>query len=232
MVDLFPGGFEEVQVDDVLELAAYTDGKGEERLRGAFRGSAVVARVEPGWEDAWRDFHRAIQIGPLWIGPPWEDARADLTALVIDPGRAFGTGAHPTTQLCVEFLLGERPASLVDIGCGSGVIAIAGAKLGFSPVVALDLDPIAVSVARTNAAVNGVDVEVCELDATRSGVPTTIVAVANIGRAELEKITPQLRAERLIISGYQVGDRPKLESWRVLRGRSFRGWAANLYEPL
>ena len=79
---------------DELELAAYTD---EEPPPGA-----LVEPVEDGWEHRWREFHRPVRVGPFWIGPPWEQPPRDVVPVVIDPGRAFGTGAHPTTRLCVE----------------------------------------------------------------------------------------------------------------------------------
>ena len=86
-------------------------------------------------------------MGPLWIGPPWESAPADALAVVIDPGRAFGTGAHATTRLCLELLLDAPRGSVLDVGCGSGVLAIAAARLGFGPVAAVDVDEIAVDAA-------------------------------------------------------------------------------------
>ena len=104
MLELFPQGFEEVDLADGIELVAYTDASGEERLWhvfGGVRGQDVAAD----WRDRWKAFHQPVRVGPLWIGPPWHDPPADATAIVIDPGRAFGTGAHPTTQLCVELLL-------------------------------------------------------------------------------------------------------------------------------
>src|SRR5581483_8593025 len=102
---------------------------------------AALDEVADDWADRWRAFHRGVRLGPLWVGPPWEAAPAGALPVVIDPGRAFGTGAHPTTRLCLELLLEQPPGALVDVGCGSGVLAIAAAKLGHGPVVALDVDP-------------------------------------------------------------------------------------------
>ena len=91
MVELFPEGFEERDLSDGVELAAYTDAGGEERLWAAF-GTVTAANVDAGWEQRWRDFHRPVRIGRVWIGPPWEEPPGDAIAVVIDPGRAFGTG--------------------------------------------------------------------------------------------------------------------------------------------
>lgn len=232
MIELFPSGFEEGVVGDELELAAYTDAAGEERIRRACRGRVSVAAVRPGWEDAWREFHQPVRVGPLWIGPPWFEPPTDTPALVIDPGRAFGTGAHETTSLCLELLVEEAPTSLLDIGCGSGVIAIAGAKLGFSPVFAVDIDPIAVSAAHANAAFNHVEIEVSELDATHDFLPSANLAVANIGPVELEQLAPRIDVGRLIASGYRDADRRRFDTWRHLATRRSEGWAADLFERL
>src|SRR5262245_28648490 len=104
MLELFPEGFEEVEGADDVELSAYTDASGEERLWHAF-GSTRSAAVEGGWEERWRRFHEPVRVGPLWVGPPWEDAPERALSIVIEPGRAFGTGGHSTTRLCLELLL-------------------------------------------------------------------------------------------------------------------------------
>ena len=130
LLDLHPEGFEEADG----ELAVYTDGDGEKALEALF-GAVSSTPVEPGWEERWREFHRPVRIGELWVGPPWEEPPGDVVAVVIDPGRAFGTGSHPTTRLCLELLLELDRGRLLDVGCGSGVLSVAAAKLGFGPVV-------------------------------------------------------------------------------------------------
>jgi ribosomal protein L11 methyltransferase len=229
MLELFPQGFEEVEGEHDVELVAYTDGAGEERLWHAF-GGARVAEVEPGWEERWRSFHRPIRVGPLWIGPPWEQAPARATAVVIDPGRAFGTGAHGTTRLCLELLLDQARGSLVDLGCGSGVLAIAAAKLGFAPVVALDVDPVAVEVARQNVAANEVGVEVILCDAVRDALPAARTAVANIALGVVASIAPRLRCDWLVSSGYLVSDVLSLPGFVPRRRVDGGGWAADLWQ--
>jgi ribosomal protein L11 methyltransferase len=228
LVELFPEGFEEADAGSCTELAAYTDAAGEEHLRAAF-GAVVVSAVEPGWEDAWRRFHRPVRIGPLWVGPPWESASGGSLAVVVDPGRAFGTGAHATTRLCLELLLGLRRTSLVDIGCGSGVIAIAAAKLGFTPVIALDSDPVAVEVARVNARANEAAVAVLLADAVADPLPEAETAVANIALEPVEALAPRLRSDVLVASGYRAGERPRLAGWRPRARLERDGWAADVF---
>jgi ribosomal protein L11 methyltransferase len=229
MLELFPGGFEEVESADELELVAYTDAGGEERLWQAFggvRGSDVAAD----WRDRWKAFHRPVRVGPLWIGPPWENAPPDATTVVVDPGRAFGTGGHPTTQLCVELLLELEPSSVVDIGCGSGVLAIAAAKLGFAPVCAVDSDENAVAATVANAAANGVVVDARRLDALTADVPAADLGIANITRPSVEELAPRMHLQRLITSGYLPTDGETLDGFRHLRRITRNGWAADLYE--
>ena len=230
MLELFPEGFEEVESGDGIEFVAYTDAGGEERLWhtfGGVRGDDVAAD----WHERWKAFHRPVRVGDVWIGPPWERAPGDATAVVIGPGRAFGTGGHPTTQLCVELLLGlgER-GSVVDIGCGSGVLSIVAAKSGFAPVFALDSDEQAVAVTRANAAANGVVVEAKVSDVLADELPRTDVALANITRETIATIAPRLRSHRLVSSGYLPTDPVDLETFRHLRRVTRDSWAADVYE--
>jgi ribosomal protein L11 methyltransferase len=183
-----------------------------------------VDEVAEGWEDGWRAFHRGVRVGRCWVGPPWEEPPGDAVAVVIDPGRAFGTGAHPTTRLCLELLQEVEPASLLDVGCGSGVLSVAAAKLGFAPVRAVDLDEVALETTTANAAANGVDVEVgAELR------PATL-AVMNIALDVVERMLPELPVERAITSGYLERDEPRVEKWTRLERRVRDGWAADLLE--
>ena len=229
MLELFPAGFEEVEASDGVELVAYTDPGGEERLWHAF-GGARAEDVAADWRDRWKSFHRPVRIGPLWIGPPWVDPPPDGTTVVIEPGRAFGTGAHPTTQLCIELLLELEPGSAVDLGCGSGVLSVVAAKLGFAPVLALDSDEHAVAATRANAEANGVDVTVRTGDVFRVDVPQTDLAIANITRPTLEALAPRLRARRLVGSGYLPTDETALDGFRHIRRINRDSWAADLYE--
>ena len=228
MIELFPEGFEELEHDGDVELAAYARGGDEERFWQVF-GPGPAVPIPSGWEDAWKRFHRPIRIGALWVGPPWEEPDADAVAVVIDPGRAFGTGAHATTRLCLELLLEQPPASLLDVGCGSGVLAIAGAKLGFAPVTALDTDPDAVVATNTNAASNAVELTVAQVDAAVDELPEADVAVANVTAAAVAGIAPRLRARTLIASGYLAPEAPRPPGWNRVERRSSGGWVADVF---
>ena len=214
LLHIFPEGVEEVDG----AYAVYAD---EPPL-----GFDVVETddVADGWEDAWRAFHHGVRIGRCWVGPPWEDPPADAVAVVIDPGRAFGTGAHATTRLCLELLQEVEPTSLLDVGCGSGVLSVAAAKLGFAPVSAVDLDEAALEVTKANAAANGVAV-----DAVPQLVPANL-AVMNIALDVVEAMLPSLPVERAITSGYLDRDQPRVDGWHRVERRSRDGWAADLLE--
>jgi ribosomal protein L11 methyltransferase len=228
MLELFPEGFEERDSPDGIELAAYTDAHGEERLWSAFGGTRSTD-VEEGWEDRWRAFHRPVRIGPLWVGPPWEQPEADAIAVVIDPGRAFGTGAHATTRLCLELLLDAPRGSLLDAGCGSGVLAIAAAKLGFEPVYAVDVDPQAIEATDRNARANGVQVAAQLVDAAADAVPETAIAVVNVALDLDGAIATRLVSDRIVTSGYLAVESPEVPGYRRVDRRDAEGWAADLH---
>ena len=228
MLSLFPEGFEEIDHDGDVELAAYASAGAEERFWQTF-GPGTVADVEEGWEEAWKRFHRPVRIGPLWVGPPWEQPDTGTLAVIIDPGRAFGTGAHATTRLCLELLLGRARTSVVDLGCGSGVLAVAAAKLGFRPVTAVDVDPDAVAATARNAQANVVDVEVRRADVFSAELPAAALALANVTREAVERVAPRLGAAELVASGYLVGERLALAGWEHRERREVEGWAADLF---
>lgn len=186
--------------------------------------------VEPGWEDRWREFHHGVVVGRFWVGPPWElPEPVDGETITIDPGRAFGTGAHPTTRLTLELLQELEPhGSLLDVGCGSGVLSIAAAKLGFAPVTGIDVDPAAVEATLANAAVNGVAVEARVADALADELPHADVVVANVALELVEALLARLRCRAVVTSGYLDRDRPQVAGWALADRRERDGWGADL----
>jgi ribosomal protein L11 methyltransferase len=186
--------------------------------------------VAGGWEDRWREFHHGVRVGRFWVGPPWEEPPEGADAIVIDPGRAFGTGAHPTTRVTLELLQTLPPASLLDVGCGSGVLSIAAGKLGFSPVFGVDLDEAAIEATLANAEANGVDVDARRADALADELPPVDVALANVALDVVERLLARVPAARVVTSGYLDRDRPRTPGWAHAARAAVDGWAADLFE--
>jgi ribosomal protein L11 methyltransferase len=203
LLELAPGGVEERDDGDVVEYAVY-GAPGELPELPALRAAAGEALVEVAtteiaddWGERWKAFHAPIEIRnaepgrpALRVRPPWEPQREGPIDVVIDPAQAFGTGAHPTTRLCLELMLELEPGgALVDIGCGSGVLAIAAARLGWAPVVGIDHDREAVRATTENAAANGVRIEARRHDLLRDGpAPSAPTALANLLRPLLLRV--------------------------------------------
>jgi len=228
MLELFPEGFAEEERREGVELVAFTDEAGARRLRESF-GEVRTGQVLPAWESEWKRFHVPVVLGSLWIGPPWERAPGELTPVVIDPGRAFGTGSHPTTRLCLALLAELERGSMLDLGCGSGVLAIAGAKLGFAPVIAADNDEAALEAARSNAGRNRVELEVRHVDALVDSLPEVDLVVANIDLTTLIGLGPKLRCRLALTSGYYENEPLSLVGFRRIARRTDDEWAADLF---
>ena len=158
-------------------------------------GRLEVARERPGWEDAWRRFHRPHVIGRLYVRPPWYPARDDLLDIVVEAGLAFGTGGHASTRQCLELIQTLTPGSLLDLGSGSGVVAFAALRLGFAPVTGIDFDPVAVHAAAGNAAMNGLAPTFLVGDATDPAypLPAADVVVANIALRPIVRLAERWR---------------------------------------
>jgi len=238
LLELAPAGVEEAErPDGIVEYAIY-GAPGELPLLPDLRAAVGEALVEistseipDDWSQRWRDFHRPItisspdprRVSALRVRAPWERPiqGGDLREIVIDPGQAFGTGAHATTRLCLEFLLALTSAGvgtdvksrrLIDLGCGSGVLAIAAAVLGYEPILALDYDQLSVTATAQNAAVNDVQLDVRRFDLRLDSWPTTAdgrripVVFANLLRPLLLDLSSTLRdpPSHLIMSGLQT----------------------------
>lgn len=230
MLELFPEGFEEIEGHDGVELVAYTDAGGEERVWLAF-GAARVSDIEEGWEERWREFHRPVVVDGVWIGPPWEQPPEGSPTVVIDPGRAFGTGGHETTRLTLRAMNRlDRRGSLLDVGCGSGVLSIAGSRLGFGPVTAVDVDTQAVAATLRNAEANHVRLRAVVANALVDELPAVNVAVANVTFEVAVAVARRLDAARVVTSGYLVSDAsPPLQGFTHVDRLTENGWAADTY---
>jgi ribosomal protein L11 methyltransferase len=248
LLELAPAGVEEVDVgEQIVEYAVYGTPGELPALPdvSALVGDALVeistSDVADDWQERWKDFHRPVLIAPpapragqpvlpaLHVRPPWEAPSAmtdgPVREIVIDPGQAFGTGAHASTRMCLELLLElagnashEQAGPLLDVGAGSGVLAIAAAGLGFAPVLALDNERESVAAASENAAANDVEIEVRRFDLRSQGLPWmgdtdwppgsdgppgALVVIANLLRPlllELSRTMPRAPAH-LIASG-------------------------------
>lgn len=207
LLALAPQGVEEVALGDRVEYAVYGS-PGElpalpdlQATVGEALVEVVTTEVADDWSERWRDFHQPIDVGRLHVRAPWHPAPAvDALDVVIDPGQAFGTGAHHTTRLCLELLGGlstrcsmstpdaQAPA-VMDLGCGSGVLAIAAAKLGFGPVAGVDHERESVAATAQNAAANGVEVAVWRWDLVHDGpAPAAPLVLANLLRPLLLRV--------------------------------------------
>ncbi len=249
LLELAPSGVEEVDVDDrVVEFAVY-GAPGElpalPDLRAA-AGDALVevstSEIDDDWSERWREFHQPLILGDaLTVRAPWHEPSTGSIEIVIEPGQAFGTGSHATTRLCLELMLGVAPGgSFLDLGCGSGVLAIAAAKLGWSPVTALDNDPAAVTAARDNARRNEVRVEVDRFDLRAGATPPADTLAANLLGPLLIGWAPHVppTTGRVIASGLLVGEAEAVagafaaSGLTVLERREAGEWAALLLARL
>ena len=217
MLELFPEGVEEERDGGDVVLAGYAEEPPAPDLE--------PQAVEPGWEDAWRAFHRPVRVGPLWIGPPWFPP--EEVAVVIDPGRAFGTGAHGSTRAALELLAGLDPSPALDLGCGSGVLSVAALRLGFGPVAAFDVDPLAVGATAENAARNGVQVAVALADVLTDPLPSAPLWLANLELGILERLLERADLPARILASGLTADQTLGGSPRA----EVDGWAAELLRP-
>lgn len=179
------------RVEGLMPLAAELAG-----ARQAFAASPVQVDfvADRDWSETWRRFAPTRRFGPLAVAPLDAPAPSAPVVLRLDPGMAFGTGAHPTTQLCLDWLAARPLAgkTVLDYGCGSGILAIAAGLLGADRVVAVDEDPQALTATRQNARRNGVHVEAVHADAY-CAAPFDVV-VANILSEALVALAPRLIA--------------------------------------
>ena len=187
----------------------------------------LAEELQQDWSNAWKAHIKSVQVGRLWVGPPWDvpNAPADRVRLVIEPKMAFGTGDHPTTSLClgaVDAYMKDHPgASVLDVGTGTGVLAIAAKKLGAGRVVGTDNDPVSVELARENSELNATpDVEVSGKSLEAVAGPFDLV-VANILANTLIELAPLIVErvkDRLLLAGVLEHQKADVEAAYVKLG--------------
>jgi ribosomal protein L11 methyltransferase len=217
LLDLTPSGLEERDLEDGRVEYVIYGAPGEvpdlPDVQAAAGGVLVEVHTEvvaDDWAERWKAFHppvdvvwrlRALRVRPSWEDPSPEPGVLDL---VIEPGQAFGTGSHHTTRLCLQLLIEQDPrGALADWGSGTGVLAIAAARLGFDPVVAVDNDPFSVEATQINAQVNGVALHAARVDLRREPGPWAPLVTANLVRPLLLEVAERMERppQRLIASG-------------------------------
>ena len=218
LLELAPNGLEEERGPGWVEFAIYgpsgeVPDMGE--VQAAAGGSLVdvtTTSVPDDWADRWADFHRPIEVsGRIGVRPSWWDPKEGLLDVVVDPGRAFGTGGHPTTRLCLSLLVeleeaGEAAGPIADWGTGSGVLGISAAKLGWSPVTGCDRELASLETAQANAEANDVEMSIERIDVREGPPPVERTVVANLTGNLLRDCAGHLAAagrapETLVCSG-------------------------------
>ncbi len=250
LLELTPEGVEQVDDGATVEFGVYgAPGELPELAEGEAEVGGVCVTVSgtevpDDWEERWKRFHAPVLIGGrLWVRPSWEEApaRPRVVDIVIDPGRAFGTGSHPTTRMSLELLLRlaarDERGAFCDLGCGSGVLAIAAAKLGFGPVAAVDADRLAIEATEANARDNGVVLERVErADLRATPAPRAQVVAANLMRPLLLRVAERMEhhPRALIASGLLEEEADEVAAafapLRATDRLSDRGWRALLLE--
>jgi ribosomal protein L11 methyltransferase len=275
LLPLTPSGVEEVELDEhTIEYAIYgAPGElpGLPDLQAVVGGALVqiaTSEVADDWNERWKDFHRPVTIPApptredrprtpsILLRPPWEpasDPAAQLLEIVIDPGQAFGTGGHASTRLCLDLLLelhadGWPSGAVLDVGTGSGVLAIAAGLLGYGPLLGLDNEIESVQASEANATVNDVDMQAARFDLRRDALPWlateatappvgTMLVFANLLRPLLLLLAEAIERPpaRLIAGGLLVAELDEIagafsrrHGMRELARREGEGWGALL----
>lgn len=246
LLALAPGGLEERAAGPrAVEYVLY-GAPGELPALGDVRAAAGGALVDVStselpddWGERWRSFHAPVDVPGLRVRPPWARSRDGALDVVIDPGQAFGTGAHPSTRLTLELLATLEPAgALADWGCGSGILTVAAAKLGWRPVHACDIEAASLAATEAAARANGVEVGAVALvsrcDLRRAEGPWAPTVLANLVRPLLLDVAARMTRppQRLVMSGLEIGEVDEVvagfapHGLRAARRREGGGWTA------
>jgi len=216
-------------------------------------GRISIRKVKPrDWSESWKRHFKPIEVGrTLLLKPTWSKRppRSGQEVVLLDPGLSFGTGHHATTRFCLEQVAARRqrgtPQSFLDVGTGSGILAIAAAKLGYGPVKAFDFDPEAVRVAGENAALNGVSAQVKPARADLTKLPRDVKerfdlvcanVLADILIAERQRVTARVAREgALVLAGIlrtqfaSVTDAYAEAGFKLVTAKSEKEWRSGLF---
>ena len=258
LVGIAPTGVEERTGDGRIEYAIY-GAPGELPEIGEIEAVCAEGVVEvrasdvpSDWDSRWRDFHQPVIVPSgsgqegVWVGAPWHDRPADPgAAVVIDPGRAFGTGSHPTTRLCLGLMLdlhdgGLAGGGLSDIGTGSGILAIVGSLLGWDPVSGSDHEVASVEAATANARANLATVDFTRHDLRDGFDSLEPTLTANLTAPLLATLSAGLPEGnlplRIVCSGLLEEETGRVvgafsgAGYRLAQKRSLEGWSGLLLE--
>jgi ribosomal protein L11 methyltransferase len=214
-------------VGESIIVAYFDDAQTAQDARAQLAESFPPARLllaeeaQQDWSNAWKVHIKSVQVGRLWVGPPWEAAHApaDRVRLVIEPKMAFGTGDHPTTSLCLgavdDYMATHPGASVLDVGTGTGVLAIAAKRLGAGRVVGTDNDPVSVELARENAGVNATpDLELSgkELGAVEGAFDLVVANILANTLIELAPLIVPKVKDRLLLAGVLAHQKADVEA--------------------
>lgn len=208
--------------DEAAATQAATRLLAEEALPGLAL-QAIEAVPDQDWVRLTQSQFAPVEITPsFWIVPTWHEAPAAATQVIrLDPGLAFGTGTHPTTRMCLRWIATHeaavRDATVLDYGCGSGILAIGAARCGAASVVAVDIDPAALQSTRDNTAANGVAVDVGPPEAAGPGTGRYPLVLANILATPLKLLAPLLSAQvapggHLVLAGILARQAQELQA--------------------
>lgn len=218
---------------EAILVAYFEDAPTAEEARTALAEAHPAARAQlaeeqqQDWSNAWKAHIKSVQVGRLWVGPPWEaqNAPADKVRLVIEPKMAFGTGDHPTTSLCLgavdDYMSTHPGASVLDVGTGTGVLAIAAKKLGAGRVVGTDNDPVSVELARENAVDNGtpeLELSGKELTAVEGSFDLVVANILANTLIELAPLIVPKVKDRLLMAGVLAHQKAEVEAAYVNLG--------------
>jgi ribosomal protein L11 methyltransferase len=219
------------------DAAQASQAQGEARAQFPHAAATLASVPTQDWSTSWRSLIKSTRVGRLWVGPPWlEDepsAAAAAVKVVIEPKMAFGTGDHPTTALCLEavdrFLQEHPKATVLDVGTGTGVLAIAALKLGARRAVGTDNDPHSVELARENAERNGTTAAELSERSLDQVTGTFDLVLANILANTLVELAPLLApkvGKRLVLAGVLAPQRAEVERAFTAQGLISRGGPA------